>query len=99
MCDCGALAVSKDTGPLAGYGHIISPPNATGWSLGRISQEHGTLVRRDDLPKEQVGQVNIGDVVRIIPQHACLVCAGHPWIYVVDGGDEVVDVWVPWKAW
>ncbi|ORX35544.1 hypothetical protein BD324DRAFT_59611 [Kockovaella imperatae] len=105
MCDCGALAVSKDTGPFEGFGHVISPPHATAWDLGRISQEHGTLTHRPKSSKvgdtsEQPGQLNVGDVVRIVPQHACLVCAGHPWIYVVeDGGETVVDVWVPWKGW
>ena len=105
MCDAGALAVSKDTGPLAGYGHVISPPHATAWDLGRISQEHGTLTHRPRGDKvgeasQEPGELKVGDVVRIVPQHACLVCAGYPWIYVVeDGGDKVVDVWVPWKGW
>lgn len=98
MCDAGALAVSKDTGPFAGFGHVVSPPHARGWDLGRISQEHGTLIHRPG--EEDVGDLKIGDRVRIIPQHACLTCASYSWIYVVeDGGEEVVDVWVPWKGW
>lgn len=104
MCDAGRLAVSKDTGPLGGYGHIISSSHATGWELGKVSQEHGVLTKRKDSSKseaeeERVEELRIGDIVRIVPQHACLVCASHPWIYVVDGGEEVVDVWVPWKGW
>lgn len=96
MCDAGALAMSKDTGPLAGFGRVVSHE---GWDLGRVSQEHGTLVHR---PKHdgEVVEVKIGDTVRIVPQHACLVCAAFPWIYVVEEGkEEVVDVWVPWKGW
>jgi D-serine deaminase-like pyridoxal phosphate-dependent protein len=92
MCDAGALAVSKDTGPIPGHGRVVSH---AGWALGRISQEHGTLTRTADDAEE----IRIGDTVRIIPQHACLACACYPWMYVVDGGDEVVDVWVPWKGW
>lgn len=103
MCDAGALAVSKDTGPQAGFGHVVAPPHLTGWDLGRISQEHGTLTHRPGLggvAGAEVGEVQVGDAVRILPQHACLVCAAYPWIYVVeDGGDEVVDVWVTWKGW
>ena len=96
MCDAGALAMSKDTGPLAGFGKVIAPSHATGWDLGRVSQEHGTLVKRETDAKE----LEVGNTVRIVPQHACLCCAAFPWIYVVeDGGDEVVDVWVPWKGW
>ena len=97
MCDAGALAVSKDTGALPGYGQVVSPPHATGWDLGRVSQEHGVLVHRPR--SEHVEDVRVGDVLRVVPQHACLACASHPWFYIVDGGDEVVDVWVPWRGW
>jgi len=106
MCDAGALAVSKDTGPLPGHGHVVWPERLLGWDLGRISQEHGTLVRRqksgtNNGSDSQAGEeMEIGDVVRIVPQHACLACASYPWFYVVeDGGEEVVDVWVPCKGW
>jgi len=107
MCDAGALAVSKDTGPIAGYGHVVSPPHATCWDLGRISQEHGTLVHRPEKSFERLGQkvsppeeLSLGEKIRIVPQHACLVCASYPWFYIVEnGGDTVVDVWVPWKGW
>ena len=100
MCDAGALAMSKDTGPLPGFGHLISPPHATNWDLGRISQEHGTLVHRPGVDLKDVEKLKVGDVVRIVPQHACLTCAAYPWVYVVEEGkDEVVDVWVPWKGW
>jgi len=105
MCDAGALAVSKDTGPLPGYGHVVWPERLNGWDLGRTSQEHGTLVRRAGAGGKEDGQVEkeemeIGDLIRIVPQHACLACASYPWFYVVeDGGEEVVDVWVPCKGW
>ena len=106
MCDAGALAVSKDTGPLAGYGHVVWPERLQDWDLGRISQEHGTLVRRAGAEgpsgngKVEKQEVEIGDLIRIVPQHACLACASYPWFYVVeDGGEEVVDVWVPCKGW
>jgi D-serine deaminase-like pyridoxal phosphate-dependent protein len=95
MSDCGALAVSKDTGPVPGYGRVMWPEHLAGWDLGRVSQEHGTLVKRDG-----DADVAVGDLVRILPQHACLVCAAHPWLYVVeDGGETVADVWVTWKGW
>ena len=105
LCDAGGLAVSKDTGPIAGYGDVISP-NGYGWRLGKVSQEHGILVRRQAEDRgvelkgmERVRELRPGDRIRLVPQHACLVLAAQPWVYVVDGGDEVVDVWVPWKGW
>ncbi|KAL0245445.1 hypothetical protein I308_104571 [Cryptococcus tetragattii IND107] len=100
MCDVGALSVSKDTGRFPGFGRVVEPDYARGWDLGRISQEHGTLVHRQGEIIKEENELKIGDSVQIIPQHACLVCACFPWFYVVDDGrDEVVDVWVPWKGW
>ncbi|RXK38267.1 D-serine dehydratase [Tremella mesenterica] len=136
LCDAGALAMSKDTGPISGYGRVVFPISARGWDLGRISQEHGILVRNpsrvlaphidpaqssegitgrkknvdrvevrgkkvEDQEEEIVERngLEIGGLIRIIPQHACLTCASFPWFYVVDGGEEVVDVWIPWKGW
>ena len=110
--------MSKDRGPIEGFGDIVSPEKASGWYLAGVSQEHGILRLKSDrqglegVPRSDVGPdceqegeddelggLKIGDSIRIVPQHACLVCAGHPWIYVVEGGDEIVDVWVPWKGW
>ncbi|WVO15217.1 hypothetical protein L204_102866 [Cryptococcus depauperatus] len=100
MCDAGALAVSKDTGKFPGFGRVVKPEHATGWDLGRISQEHGTLVHRAGSQIREEYELHIGDLVQIVPQHACLTCACFPWLYVVeDGQDEVVDIWVPWKGW
>jgi len=99
MCDAGAIAMSKDTGPSGTFGEIIG----TSWKLGRISQEHGTLVQ--DLSNQQnSAKLNVGDLVQIVGQHACLTLAAHPWYYVVDSDGEgagrlVEDVWVPWKGW
>ena len=93
--------MSKDTGPSGGYGIVIAPASAVGWRLARISQEHGTLVRNSEAGPVSDGLgVVPGQVLRITPQHACLTAAQHAWYYVVENsGDEVVDVWVPWKGW
>ncbi|KAF8560327.1 hypothetical protein OG21DRAFT_55035 [Imleria badia] len=102
MCDAGAIAMSKDTGRIPGFGEVIGKS----WRLGRISQEHGTLEQVPvDLSSGQTDQtLRIGDIIQIVGQHACLIAAGHPWYYVVDSdvdgsADRVVDIWVPWKGW
>jgi D-serine ammonia-lyase len=99
LCDAAAIAMSKDTGPSGGYGAVVSPSSSIGWRLQRISQEHGTLVWKGDITEEVVSTLAPGQVMRIAPQHACLTAAQHAWYYVVDGGEVVVDVWVPWKGW
>lgn len=83
------------------------PESHTGWTVGRISQEHGILVWTDPnaapngsdvkIPDEEMLQV--GQKVRIWPNHACITGAGFGWYLVVDGGDEIVDVWPRWRGW
>ncbi|CAE6505748.1 unnamed protein product [Rhizoctonia solani] len=115
MCDVGAIGMSKDRGPIPGFGKVVNvlrdgeqikwASRETGWTLGRISQEHGILTRANKCaPEEEQDILRLGDVVAIVGQHACLTAAGHPWYYIVDSMDEskgskVVDVWVPWKGW
>ena len=96
LCDAGAIAFSKDTGPSGGFGEVIGKP----WRVGRMSQEHGILTRYG----EGDATLEVGSVVEIIGQHACLIAAAYPYYYVVDseedgGGQTVADVWVPWKGW
>lgn len=101
MCDAGAIAMSKDTGPSGTFGEVLGKA----WKLGRISQEHGTLTRsREAGTPTGRDALSVGEVVEIVGQHACLTLAGHPWYYIVDssvagGGNVVEDVWVPWKGW
>jgi D-serine deaminase-like pyridoxal phosphate-dependent protein len=98
LCDAGGIAMSKDTGPIPGHGAVVSPKELNNWKLGRVSQEHGILVQDSDASKGQSPE--IGQVIRIVGQHACMVLSNHSWFYIVeDGGDQVVDVWVPWKGW
>ena len=101
ICDAGAIALSKDTGPIGGYGEVISS-NGKGWRLGRVSQEHGILVASPRAEKKPE-RIALGSMVEIVGQHACLIAAAHPWYYIVDShegdGRVVKDIWVPWKGW
>lgn len=102
MCDAGGIAMSKDTGPSGGYGDVIGKR----WQLGRISQEHGILTRTalpESMGSAEAG-LELGSMVEIVGQHACLIAAAYPWYYIVDssvenGSHHVQDVWVPWKGW
>ncbi|PWN34160.1 uncharacterized protein FA14DRAFT_124625 [Meira miltonrushii] len=94
MLDGGGIAFAKDLGPIPGYGHVVWPKAYIGWQLGRVAQEHGVMTLRPVL----------GDKVQIIPQHACMTAAAHPWYFVFDSSTSeqvptVVDIWVPWKGW
>lgn len=99
LCDAGAIAMSKDTGPSGGFGDVIGKR----WRLSKVSQEHGILTKDSSVVHPDSDPLKIGEQVRIVGQHACLIAAAFPWYYIVDSsdgvGDVVVDMWVPWKGW
>lgn len=105
LCDAGAIAMSKDVGPVPGYGWVVQGQGQQrrhrGWTLGRTSQEHGILthskVTRPESPAAE--GLEIGDYVQVIPQHACLTAAQHFFFFVTDDGETVADVWEPVKGW
>lgn len=63
MCDAGAIAMSKDSGPISGYGEVVGKP----WKLGRISQEHGTLTKDTSGEKATLKDegLEIGSMVQV----------------------------------
>lgn len=81
MIDAGGIALSKDTGPFAGHGHVVWPQSLRGWHVARVSQEHGVLgLREGDAQRwnsewQTDGEIAaapsapcVGDLVRIVPQ-------------------------------
>ncbi|KAI5480484.1 hypothetical protein MNV49_000637 [Pseudohyphozyma bogoriensis] len=96
LCDAAAIAMSLDGAPKGTFGDVIKPESCVGWQLVRMSQEHGTLARASG----EGPNLEIGQGIYLAPQHACLTAAQYPWYYIVEnGGDTIVDVWVPWKGW
>lgn len=95
LINAGVIAMARDSGPLPGYGNIFSPPEYKGWIIGRLSQEHGILVPS----KPGLEMIPLGTKVGIYPQHSCITAASYPWYFVVDGGDTVKDIWVPFQGW
>lgn len=83
-------------------------PSRSGWVVGKVSQEHGVLMPEaasgwegSDIVNVEAGEVpfRVGQKVRVLPNHACIAGAGHPWYFVVDGDDEIVDVWGRCNGW
>jgi D-serine deaminase-like pyridoxal phosphate-dependent protein len=75
----------------------------TGWIVDQLSQEHGLLAWQG--PVEKMRQLQIGEKVRIWPNHCCICCAGFSFFLIVDSSrerverDRVVDVWLSWRGW
>jgi len=83
-----------------------SPEAQSGWIVGRISQEHGILTYHNSrkvmspVNGESVGDdLYIGQKIRLWPNHACVAGASFGWYLIVDGSDEIIDVWVRWRGW
>jgi D-serine deaminase-like pyridoxal phosphate-dependent protein len=65
IVDAGSKTLTSDTGGLDGHGLILEHPQAR---IAKFAEEHGflDLAACEDRP-------NVGDVVRIIPNHVCVV--------------------------
>ena len=94
ILDAGALALSKDIGankylPDAGYGYVCDVRTAA--RLGKLSvdvvhQEHGTVTVDDEA---WFARLPVGSLVRVLPNHACITCAGYEAFDAVRG-EQVV---------
>ncbi len=101
VVDAGAVALSKDRGPLGldpacGYGRVLDLEGSdTGMRVTGMSQEHGEIVS-DDAAK--IGRFKVGDRLRILANHSCLTAAQHSHYNVIEDG-QIVDRWEIHRGW
>jgi len=81
ILDAGSKTLTSDTGGLDGHGLILEHPQAR---IARFAEEHGflDLSACNDRP-------SVGDVVRVIPNHVCVVVNMVDRLITVRG-DEIV---------
>jgi D-serine deaminase-like pyridoxal phosphate-dependent protein len=81
ILDAGSKTLTSDTGGLDGHGLILEHPEA---KIARFAEEHGflDLTRSNTRPK-------VGDVVRIVPNHVCVVVNMMDEVVMVRG-EEIV---------
>ncbi|KAH7058639.1 putative serine dehydratase domain-containing protein [Macrophomina phaseolina] len=97
LLNAGVVALAREAGPLPGFARVVGRPE---WNVGRLSQEHGILVREEGTEGSPVEEVfEVGERVWLWCQHACITAAAHYYYFVVDEHDVVRDVWFPWKGW
>ncbi len=87
IIDAGAkaLALDKITNPnsqFSGHGYI-NDKNAV---IARVSEEHGIMIHQGEV-------FRIGEKLRIIPNHVCVVMNLFDKVYLVDG-DKVIDEYI-----
>lgn len=91
VLDCGSKTLSSDQGkhgPVAhGYGLLLKDGQpVNGAVLERLSEEHGVA----SLPPET--DLSVGDLVQVIPNHACPVANLADNLVIVDRG-RVIDTY------
>lgn len=108
VADAGGLALSKDREANRGafdnigYGVVCAVSDAEpipGVIVKGVSQEHGKLGPRDGNTTLPGDLMRIGNKLRILPNHSCMTAAAYDRYYVVDGSDEVVDIWNRTNGW
>jgi D-serine deaminase-like pyridoxal phosphate-dependent protein len=84
ILDAGSKTLTWDSGGLDGYGLILEHPQA---KIARFSEEHGflDLSACNDRP-------GVGDVVRIVPNHVCVVVNMVDRLIATRGGEIVGEI-------
>jgi D-serine deaminase-like pyridoxal phosphate-dependent protein len=84
ILDSGSKTLTSDTGGLEGHGLILEHPQA---KIARFAEEHGFLDLSgcNDRP-------NVGDVVRIVPNHVCVVVNMVDRLVTVRGNEIVGEL-------
>lgn len=104
----GTLALGREPCPsYRGWG-VVSPWRRDGSSgrliVERISQEHGIVSWEMGKAQNTTIPLQVGQPVRIYPNHACITGALYGWYLIVDSSQDpdsarIVDVWVRTAGW
>lgn len=81
IIDAGSKSLSSDTLGLVDFGELVGKPDAR---VTGLSEEHGTL-------RGGLAGLNIGDKVRVIPDHVCVVSNLFDEVHLISG-DDVIDI-------
>jgi D-serine deaminase-like pyridoxal phosphate-dependent protein len=76
IIDAGSKVLTSDLLGLAGHGHVLGRPDIT---IAALSEEHGTLKAGDI-------DLKVGDRLRIVPNHACVVANMLDHVQLLEGG-------------
>ena len=83
ILDAGSKTLTSDSGGLDGFGLILEHPEAR---IARFAEEHGFL----DFARSNT-RPHVGDVVRIVPNHVCVVVNMMDEVVMVRG-EEIVGI-------
>jgi D-serine deaminase-like pyridoxal phosphate-dependent protein len=83
IIDAGSKTLTSDLFGMTGYGHVLGRPDI---AIDQLSEEHGRLVTEGPIG------LSVGDRLRIVPNHACVVTNMVDAIHIVEG-DAVTEIW------
>lgn len=97
VIDAGALAMSKDLGAThlkheVSYGDVIGYPELI---FSRLSQEHGVIELNSVSPET----FNVGDTLKILPNHSCLTAACFPFYVMEEAPEDWPNRIEPCRGW
>jgi D-serine deaminase-like pyridoxal phosphate-dependent protein len=105
LLDAGWMAMSRDRGtsgqPLdQGYGLVcdLDGKPLDDYILVGANQEHGIMARRPGSGPGTV-ELQVGQQVRILPNHACSTAAQYAAYQVTGAGHEVRGTWPRFSGW
>lgn len=81
IIDAGSKALTSDLLGMEGHGHILGAPDAV---ISGLSEEHGHV----DLSATH-WRPEVGDVIEVIPNHACVVSNLVDEVHVVDENSKI----------
>lgn len=83
IIDAGSKTLTSDLLGLTGHGHVLGRPEI---SIDQLSEEHGRLRTKGDI------NLTVGQRIRIVPNHACVVTNMVDGVYVY-GKDKAPELW------
>ena len=105
LLDAGWMAMSRDRGTASqpldqGYGLVcdLQGRPLADYILVGANQEHGIMARRPGAGPDTL-DLQVGQQVRILPNHACSTAAQYPAYQVVGEGGAVSATWQRFSGW
>ena len=105
IVDSGWMALSRDRGTSSqeidyGYGQVC---NENGELIDdlivtNVQQEHGIIQVREG-SDAKLPNLKPGDLLRILPNHACATAAAHSCYHVVNNADDSIKIWNRFNGW
>ena len=105
IVDAGWMAMSRDIGTSSqkidyGYGQVCYENGELieDLLLTKVQQEHGIIQMRNG-SNAKLPDIKAGDMLRILPNHACATAAAHSCYNVINNKNEVTNIWDRFNGW